>query len=496
MIYNFNQGIGWASSGVEYAQAYRALMLRNIDAEAKFIFTDMFQQDDIAYLTENIGFLDSEVIWLYQYFTDFPTSPVTFTLDDLVASMPAMSYKKVQNGKNVQFIFDNTSLYYSAYLVSEGSDLVHRVEIVSGGRLIRKDYYTTGKVFSEFFAPQDGKAHIYMRRFYNRNGTTAYDEITDDDSVMYKFPNKILYSKEELIGYMVSSLNLTERDIVILDRTTGLGQAVLMNCGRARAGVVVHADHFSEGGTDENNILWNNYYEYPFAMHRHLDFYIVSTDEQNRLMREQFQKYLGVKPNVITIPVGGLTELKRPLCGRRPFSVLTACRLASEKHVDWVIEAIVKARKKLPQISLDIYGKGADEAKLKALIAEKGAEDYIYLRGQQDMKEIYQDYELYLSGSTSEGFGLSLLEAVGGGLPIIGFNVRYGNPTFINEGKNGYLIDIDEDTPIAEKIDRLAECVVRLFTEADLDAFHRESYRIAEGYLTKEVEQKWKQLVQ
>ncbi len=30
MVYNFNLGIGWASSGVEYAQAYRAKLLRGI----------------------------------------------------------------------------------------------------------------------------------------------------------------------------------------------------------------------------------------------------------------------------------------------------------------------------------------------------------------------------------------------------------------------------------------------------------------------------------
>ncbi len=29
-VYNINLGIGWASSGVEYAQAYRAKLLRNI----------------------------------------------------------------------------------------------------------------------------------------------------------------------------------------------------------------------------------------------------------------------------------------------------------------------------------------------------------------------------------------------------------------------------------------------------------------------------------
>lgn len=42
MIYNFNLGIGWASSGVEYAQIYRARMFRNIGVDAKFVFTDMW----------------------------------------------------------------------------------------------------------------------------------------------------------------------------------------------------------------------------------------------------------------------------------------------------------------------------------------------------------------------------------------------------------------------------------------------------------------------
>ena len=70
MIYNFNLGIGWASSGVEYAQIYRARMFRNIGAEARFIFTDMISQDNIQILTENIGFWDEEVIWLYSFFTD------------------------------------------------------------------------------------------------------------------------------------------------------------------------------------------------------------------------------------------------------------------------------------------------------------------------------------------------------------------------------------------------------------------------------------------
>ena len=37
MVYNFNLGIGWASSGVEYAQSYRANLLRRAHIPATFI---------------------------------------------------------------------------------------------------------------------------------------------------------------------------------------------------------------------------------------------------------------------------------------------------------------------------------------------------------------------------------------------------------------------------------------------------------------------------
>lgn len=495
MIYNFNLGIGWASSGVEYAQSYRAVMLRNIGADAKFVFTDMIVSENIEHLTENIGFLDSEVIWLYTFFTDQRIAPVSYTLEDVKHTLSAEEYSYTRNGKTGRLVFPGSNNYYAVYFVDERSERVHRIEIVSGGFLIRKDYFTYGRVFTEYYAPLDNKAHLYLRRFFNEDGTVAYEEINDDGKVMYQFPDKLLYSKEELIGYMVSRLNLTKKDTVLIDRTTGTGQAILQNAGEARVGIVIHADHFSEGSTDEDNILWNNYYEYSFAMNRHIDFYIASTEEQSKLLKEQFQKYHGVSPTVYTIPVGGLEELKYPTVNRNPYSIMTASRLASEKHIDWIIEAVVQARKTVPQLTLDIYGKGGEEQKLKELIKKRKAENYIVLRGQQNLKEVYQDYELYLSGSMSEGFGLTLMEAVGGGLPIIGFDVRYGNPAFIDEGKNGYLIPVDEHTTQKQKIEALADRLICLFTEADLDSFHEHSYEKAKGFLTKEVEQRWKSIV-
>lgn len=495
MIYNFNLGIGWASSGVEYAQAYRAKLFRKIGQKAKFVFTDMFQRDNIQHMTANIGFLDSEIIWLYTFFTDCRIAPVSYTLAQLEKTFGDRNYTFTREGDRVKYVLTGTSIYYMVYMVDDSRDLVHRVEMVSNGCLIRKDYYTYCRIYTEYYAPLDQQAHLYQRRFFNEDGSVAYEEITDNDVVMYQFPDKLLCSKEELVGYMVSCLRLTEEDVVIIDRTTGVGQAIMQNAGPARIYMPIHADHFSEGSTDEQNILWNNYYEYAFAQQRHVSGYIASTDEQSRLVKKQFKKYAGVEPNVVTIPVGSLDELKYPEGHRRRHSLITASRLANEKHIDWLIEAVAAAKDKIPDISFDIYGKGGEEKALKALIDKLHCSDCIRLQGQQNLDEIYKNYEAYISGSTSEGFGLTLMEAVGSGLPVIGFNVRYGNPTFIDNGKNGYLIQVHDRMDKKERVKKLTERIIRLFTKADMEAFHQHSYHKAQNYLTTEVEKRWVDLL-
>lgn len=495
MVYNFNLGIGWASSGVEYAQAYRAKVLRSIGQEAKFVFTDMFPRDNIQHMTQNIGFLDSEIIWLYTFFTDCKISPVTYTLKELEKSFGNKHFTCERKGDTAKYTFPGVNGYYMVYLVNKMENRVHRVEIVSNGCLIRKDYYTYCRIYSEYYAPLDNQAHLYQRRFFNEDGTIAYEEITDNDVVMYQFPNRLLCSKEELVGYMVSRLKLTRKDVVIIDRTTGIGQAIMQNADPARIGIVIHADHFSEGSTDEKHILWNNYYEYAFSKYRQVKFFVASTDAQNQLLKQQFKQYVGAVPKIVTIPVGSLNELKKPKKKRRKHSLITASRLADEKHIDWLIEAVVAARESVPDISMDIYGKGAEEAKLKNLIVKLDCANYVRLCGQKNLDEVYINYEAYVAGSTSEGFGLTLMEAVGSGLPIIGFDVRYGNPTFIDDGQNGYLIPVHDQMEKKERVQKLTEGIIRLFTEADLEEFSKHSYEKAKAYFTEEVEKAWKSVL-
>ena len=494
-VYNINLGIGWASSGVEYAQAYRAQLLRNIHQPAKFAFMDMILADNIQHLTENIGFQNDEIIWLYSHFTDMKIAPTTYTLDQVLAGFAGKPTREEVDGKIKRFFYEDQDNFLTCYLRAENSPYVERCEYVSRGILVRKDYFSYTRYCTEYFIPKNNQANLIERRFYNEDGSVAYSMQMADGREIYRFPDRYLVGRQELIRYFMQTLQLTKQDLVILDRETNIGQPIFEEAQKARLGVVVHAEHFSANNVDDQYILWNNYYEYQFTNADKVDFFIVATDRQKEILAEQFSKYTNHQPAIYTIPVGSLANLPQNE-NRTPFSMITASRLATEKHIDWLVRAVVRAKKELPELSFDIYGKGGEEGKLRALIDELGAADYIRLKGHANLEEIYKNYEVYLSASTSEGFGLTLMEAIGSGLPIIGFDVPYGNQTFVTEGENGYLIPPSADQVVDQIAAVFAEKIIQLYKKDDLASMRQVSYARAEDFLTSRVEEAWAQLIE
>ncbi|MCE7784403.1 accessory Sec system glycosyltransferase GtfA [Staphylococcus xylosus] len=495
-IYNMNYGIGWASSGVEYAQLYRAQALRGREETLKFVFLEFIKTENIQTLTKNLGFNDDEVIWLYQFFTDIKIAPSSVKLDDIIQSLNDDITKTEDEGKIKKYFFNKNSNYIVCHLKDEDSDIVDRVEYVSRGKLLRKDYYSYVRVFSEYYAPEDNMAKLYMRVFYNEDGSTAYNEYVNGDDSMFVFKDRILYSKQNFIAYFMEKLQLSQKDMILLDRSKDIGQVMIENKNQAKLGVVIHAEHYNASTTNDDYILWNNHYEYVFTNAQEIDFFITATEIQNKLLREQFEKYNHIIPNIYTIPVGNLTTLTQPSLNRKPYSIITASRLAAEKRVDWLVKAVAIAKQQRPEITFDIYGEGAEKQALHNLIRENNAESYITLHGHVNLNQVYKGYELFLSGSTSEGFGLTLMEAIGSGLGLIGFDVNYGNPTFIEDKENGYLIPIKLNVESeSEIVGKIAEAIA-LFFENDTNYFHEASYKLAEQFTQDAVKIQWNNLIE
>ena len=487
MIYSFHHYYHWLKGGVETGQAYRAKLFRKMGMDAKFVFATTFPEHNIWDETRELGYLDSEVLWMYSFFTDCKPSPVTYTLAQLEDTFEE-EFVYSRSGACVTYTFPRMNIYYTAFLADGSSDIVYSLVMISNGCLIRKDYYTYCRVYSEFYIPVEGHAKLYLRRFFNENGVIAYEEMVDGDRVIYKFPDRLVYSREELLGYMMTCLGFTEKDVVLIDGEWGMidGAAFIQNTFPAKVGFIIHSGHYRY--SDEEHILWYDMFEYALSHPERIYFFATNTDAQSHLLREQFHYYKGKDARVETIPVAGLDRIRIPQEGRKPHSLITAGRLQVDKRTGWIIEAVVTARKVIPDLILDIYGEGDEKDKLQEQIERLGCSSYVRLCGFRKLEEIYQRYEAYVSASSGETFGITLLEAVGSGLPIVGFDLPYGMQVFVEDGKNGYRISRISS-------EGLAEGIVRLFTEANLESFRKYSYQKAESYLEIAIEKKWREVL-
>lgn len=493
-IYNFNKGIGWASSGVEYAQAYRSNIFKKNGQKAKYIFTDMFNEN-IEPMTKNMGFYDEDVIWFYQFFTDVQTSPTTYTLEQLEQDFSQIPDQVQRLEDRVIYSFKSGDLRVTAFFDPKASlECVYKVETHIQNNLLQRDYYTYVKIYSEYFKPVNNQANLFQRRFFNSNGSIAYDELLNGDQSFYIFEDRTIYSFENLMLYFMECLKLTNRDILIMDRSTGMGPEIVRAKGKAKLGVVIHAEHFNEPLTTDDFILWNNFYDYQFENADHIDFFITATEKQKEIIEAQFKKYNKGSIVIYVIPVGSVDNLITST-ERKEYALMTASRLAGEKHIDWLIKAVVEARRIVPNLSLDIYGQGGQLLALSSLIAELNANSYIHLKGQHNLQDIYKTYPTYITASTSEGFGLTLLEAVGSGLGMIGFDVRYGNQTFIKNGVNGYLIPYEKNDT-SKNIQALSQAIINYYDQSlsKRMAIQQASYAIAEPFLTERVSELWLEL--
>lgn len=502
-VYNVNLGLGWANSGVEYAQEYRNACFKKIGVNAKFIFSDLILGNNIEDLTRNMGFADEQIIWLYNFFTDMKIAPSDYSLSQLKQELNLEGRQVTAvtkpSSNEVSFQLANEHLTIAVRFHDMSKETIDQVTYFNGQHASKRDFYSYQKYATEYYNQQN---KVTLRQFYNQDGSVAYTEHLDGKKEIFAFPNqRIFYSKNDLYREMIKELQLKKGDLIIMDREDesddlSNGQIIFESHGPAKIAVIIHADHYDKHYTNDHHILWNNFYEYQFTHTDEVATFVVATAVQQKLFLSQEEKYFDKHPRIDCIPVGSLNQLTQPGGKRKAFSLITASRLASEKHVDWLVKAVIAAKRQIPALSFDIYGEGGKEAQLRKIIKDHQAASYIHLKGQQDLTKVYANYAAYIAASTSEGFGLSLLEAVGSGLPMIGFDVPYGNPTFIADGQNGYLLPYKEEWSEKEKIKQLTTAIIRLFTQADLPQFSQKSYAIAKPYLLGNIANKWQKLLE
>lgn len=118
-------------------------------------------------------------------------------------------------------------------------------------------------------------------------------------------------------------------------------------------------------------------------------------------------------------------------------------RIAEEKRVNLLIDAIKDIKNYKLKIKLLIVGLGTAYDKLVKYVKENKLDDYIIFTGKVDPNAVplyYHIADYFISASTSETQGLTYIEALSSGLPLI---VAYDDvlSDLVEEGINGYFFN-------------------------------------------------------
>ncbi|MBM3281235.1 MAG: glycosyltransferase family 4 protein [Candidatus Harrisonbacteria bacterium] len=125
---------------------------------------------------------------------------------------------------------------------------------------------------------------------------------------------------------------------------------------------------------------------------------------------------------------------------------LIVSRLAPEKNIPLAIEAFAEVIQKYPEAFLLIVGKGSEENSLKKLVFRLKLEKNICFESwTSDPFSYMKTADIFLLPSLYEGWGLSAIESLACGLPIIMTDVGCAGEV-VRDGKNGLIV------PVADKI--------------------------------------------
>ncbi len=178
------------------------------------------------------------------------------------------------------------------------------------------------------------------------------------------------------------------------------------------------------------------------------------------------KKKINVIPNFIDTEFYkkmNLPFLKKQLasCGEKVLVHVSNFRPV--KRVTDIIHLVDKIRNEV-SVKLLMIGDGPDRSEAEKLVISLGIQDKVkFLGKQQSIVELLSIADLMILPSEQESFGLSALEAMSCGVPVIAYNIG-GIPELVRNGYNGYMSDLKD-------IDGLAESALKILKDEALYSY-------------------------
>ncbi len=204
--------------------------------------------------------------------------------------------------------------------------------------------------------------------------------------------------------------------------------------------------NFVGGSAVDPTIKWSIIKKAPFIFS---DIVVVPTSNfGNGLIKVGLIKRYVIIPHVVK-----LDRFENIKFNRNENIILAIKSLSDYSNFEILINIFEEVKRKVPKVKLWIAGDGPNKEKLLEILDKKKILN-VKLLGNIDNKnlpKIISKVCVYAHTSKYESFGISIVEAMASGLPVVAFSVG-GVPNVIDHKINGFLVPYRNEEKFAENI--------------------------------------------
>lgn len=321
------------------------------------------------------------------------------------------------------------------------------------------------RVFSEMYP----EAPIHTLLYEKENADKYYKDHRIDASIIQRLPGGIKHYKwyMPLMPMAVEFFDLSEYDVVI-SSASALIKGLITKPDTLHICYCHTPTRYLWSDTHEyiNELKYNKYFKKIISLILNyiriwdrlaadrVDVYVANSET----VRRRIKKYYGRESTVIYPPVdveafsNYLARVDENLKKEKYF--LIGCRLAPYKRVDVVIEAF----KNMPEKKLKIFGDGIDKKRLERLATGAHNIEFLDRLSNEDLARYYANAEAYLNPQ-EEDFGITVVEAMASGTPVIAY-YRGGAVETVIDGKTGVFFN-----------DQKVESIIKVVSDFDRSKF-------------------------
>lgn len=192
----------------------------------------------------------------------------------------------------------------------------------------------------------------------------------------------------------------------------------------------------------------------------------------SELVKRRLQKYMGIDEEKIKVVYPPVDVEKFDIRDRSASDYyLVLCRLADHKRVEEIVSAFSGSDRKLI-----VAGTGPEEPRLRQLAGDNV--DFCGYVTEEEKVRLLSEAKAYIFNAEGEAFGMSPIEALASGTPVIG--VRDGFTKHqISDGKAGILYERGELLSAIERFERegvdlTSEQIAELAEQYSVESFQNQ----------------------